>query len=98
MRSGRKSRISARTPSPSSHQILVHPRTALAEYIRGESEKKDKQPEADSSTANDEREDVAYFGEIAHRQLPRGASVAAVAPDGSALLAGHQGRDERMYS
>ncbi|HEY0738776.1 MAG TPA: prolyl oligopeptidase family serine peptidase [Herpetosiphonaceae bacterium] len=84
----------------SSYQIRLHPRAALAEYIRRESAKNDKksEDEAESSAGDDAQEDVAYLGAITRLQLPRGASVAAVSPDGSRLLVGHQGRDERMYT
>lgn len=82
----------------SSYQIRLHPRAALAEHIRRESAKKDQQAETDAATADDAPEDVAYFGEIRRLQLPGLASVAAVSPDGSRLLVGHQGRDERTYT
>lgn len=82
----------------SSYQIRLHPRTALAEHIRRESAKKEQPAEAESSTADAAQEDVAYFGRITRLQLPGLASVAAVSPDGSSLLVGHQGRDERMYT
>ncbi|MBV9786946.1 MAG: S9 family peptidase, partial [Chloroflexi bacterium] len=84
----------------SSYQIRLHPRAALAEHIARESAKQAAKADADDSTPDDSPSpaDAAYMGEITRLQLPRGASVAAVAPNGAALLISHQGRDERMYT
>lgn len=84
----------------SSYQIRLDTRAALAEHIRRESAKQAMQADAEQATADESmsQEDAGYLGEITQLQMPRGASVAAVAPDGSALLVSHQGRDERMYT
>lgn len=84
----------------SSYQIRLHPHSALAEHIQRESAKQAAKSDAGDSTTDtsESQADAAYMGEIRRLQLPRGASVAAVAPDGAELLISHQGRDERMYT
>jgi dipeptidyl aminopeptidase/acylaminoacyl peptidase len=85
----------------STYRIKLDAQAALAETMRREQAKKakaDGAAESDPEDQDEEKEDLSYLGEIARLNLPRSASVAAVAPDGQALLVAHQGRDDKMYT
>lgn len=75
---------------------------AVAEQERREkarkAENKKDGREAPPEGAPDEKEDLSYLGQITRLQLPRAASVAAVAPDGRQLAVLYQGRDDKMYT
>ena len=82
--------------------IRLDARAALAEHVRREKAKKaDKKEAGDAPAAEDtpdEKEDLSYLGQITRLQLPRVASVVAVAPDGRRLAVTYQGRDDKMYT
>jgi dipeptidyl aminopeptidase/acylaminoacyl peptidase len=77
--------------------IRLDARAALAESMRREKAKKaDKS--ASERTDEEEKEDLAYLGEIVRLPVPRGAAVSAVSPDGRKLLLTYQERDDMMYT
>ncbi len=86
--------------------IRLDARAAVAEHVRRE-EAKAQDGAADKREAGDkpapegkseEKEDLSHLGQITRLQLPRAASVAAVAPDGRQLAVLYQGRDDKMYT
>ena len=80
-------------------QIALDAPAALAEHIRREEAKKksDKDIPNDKEGGNEE-EDTGYLGTVIRLNVPRGAQVVAVAPDGRTLLVLHSGRDDKMYT
>lgn len=85
----------------SAYQIALDAPAALAEYIRRQEAKKKEEGSEDADRKKDgdgEKEDVSYLGSITRLNLPRGAEVAAIAPDGHSLLVLHRGRDDKMYT
>lgn len=88
----------------STYCIRLDARAALVEHLRREQAKaesaaregKEGEPAREDESGKDQ--DVSYLGEIVRLNLPRGASVIDVSPDGCRLLAGYQGRDDKMYT
>jgi dipeptidyl aminopeptidase/acylaminoacyl peptidase len=86
----------------SAYRIELDAPAALAEYRQRERAKAEdvgdarEKPAASSTTA--ETEDLSYLGTITRLNLPRGAAVSGVSPDGSKLLVSHRGRDDKMYT
>jgi len=82
--------------------LRLDARAALAEHLRREAAKKAEKKESGDKPAPEgepeAEEDLSYLGQIARLQLPRAASVAAVAPDGRRLAVLYQGRDDKMYT
>lgn len=82
----------------STYHIKLDARAVLAEHLRRERvkmrEKGDSARKSDREGQGEEEEDVSYLGEIARLNLPPGATVAAVSPDGRKLLVAHQGRED----
>ncbi len=73
--------------------IRLDAHVALAAHIqRGQTERMDKQTDADQSDA------LFHLGELTRLYLPAGAAVAAVSPDGGQLLISHRERDQKMYT
>jgi dipeptidyl aminopeptidase/acylaminoacyl peptidase len=81
----------------STYRIELDAPAALAEHARREQARQDAGERSDTGETG-EKQDVSYLGEITRLNLPRGAQVVAVSPDGHRLLLGHQGRDEKMYT
>jgi dipeptidyl aminopeptidase/acylaminoacyl peptidase len=79
------------------YRIELDAPSALAEYLRQEEAKKKEDDNASESEA-DEEEDLSYLGEITRLNLPRGAWVSAISPDGCKLLVAHQGRDDKIFT
>ena len=84
----------------STYRIALDAGAALAEHLRREgtrkAEKKDDREAPKEQSV--EGEDTSYLGEIVRLNLPRGAQVAAVSPDGRKLLVAYQERDDKMYT
>ena len=82
--------------------IRLDAQAALAEHLRREQVKKAEKKEGSNKLApeprTDEEEDLSHLGQIIRLQVPRAASVAAVAPDGQRLAVSYQGRDDKMYT
>lgn len=81
----------------STYRIELDAPAALAEHVRREKARRDAGETSHGSEAG-EKQDVSYLGELTRLNLPRGAQVVAVSPDGRRLLLSHQGRDEKMYT
>lgn len=75
---------------------------ALAEHLNRELTRKaaEKMSGGPGPLASEtpDREDYSYLGRLTRLKLPARAQIAAVSPDGSQLLIGYQGRDEKMYT
>jgi dipeptidyl aminopeptidase/acylaminoacyl peptidase len=71
------------------YRIELDAQSALAEHLERE-----KAAESES----EEEEDLSYLGEITRLNLPRGAWVTAVSPDGCKLLVAHRGRDDKIFT
>jgi dipeptidyl aminopeptidase/acylaminoacyl peptidase len=86
----------------SAYQIRLDASAALEEYLRRERARglaeNDPPGQAAGEKGEAEQEDFAYLGEITRLNLPRGASVSAVAPDGQQLLLAYRARDDKMYT
>jgi dipeptidyl aminopeptidase/acylaminoacyl peptidase len=82
--------------------IRLDARAAVAEHLRRakarEAEKKQAGDSPPAETTRHEKEDLSYVGQIVRLQVPRGASVAAVAPDGRQVAVRYQGRDDKLYT
>jgi dipeptidyl aminopeptidase/acylaminoacyl peptidase len=82
--------------------IRLDPRAALAEHLRREKAKQADEKQAGDEVATEtklqDKEDLSYLGQIVRLQVPRAASVAAVAPDGRQLALRYQGRDDKLYT
>ncbi len=85
-----------------SYRIALDAPAALAEYLRRETVKLEKEEEAggyeEEGQNQDEKEDIAYLGSIASLNLPPSAYITEVAPDGTRILVVHQERDDKMYT
>ena len=79
------------------HHIELDARSALAEYRRREEAKKAADENAADSEAK-EGEALSYLGEITRLNVPSGARLSAVSPDGSKLLVAHRERDDRIFT
>jgi dipeptidyl aminopeptidase/acylaminoacyl peptidase len=79
------------------YRIELDAESALAEHLRREQAKKAQDENTTESDA-DKEEDLSYMGAITRLNLPRGAWVSAVSPDGCRLLVAHQGRDDKIYT
>jgi dipeptidyl aminopeptidase/acylaminoacyl peptidase len=82
-------------------QIKLDPRAALARYLKAEESKQSKKNTSTKPPTKEKegkQEDLSYLGKLSELKLPRGSRIAAVSPDGSRLLIGYQGRDQKMYT
>ncbi len=79
------------------YRIELDAQSALAEYLQREEAKKAEHENA-AESENEEEEDLSYLGEITCLNLPRGAWLSAVSPDGCKLLVAHQGRDDKIFT
>jgi dipeptidyl aminopeptidase/acylaminoacyl peptidase len=83
----------------SAYRLALDAPAALAEYVRRkEAKAAEEEGDAPDRGKNGEEEDASYLGNITRLNLPRGAEVAAVSPDGRGLLVLHRGRDDKMYT
>ena len=82
----------------SSFQIKLDAKAALAATMERLKAKKDEKKSEQEKDKGQEKEDYTYLGEIQQLNLPRGASIKALSPDGNTLLVSHQGRDNKMYT
>ena len=71
----------------SSYMLRLDPWAALREHLRSTGEK-------DSA----DEEGISHIGELTRLNLPEGASVATVSPDGSKLIIRHKERDNKSYT
>lgn len=82
----------------SSFRIKLDAKAALAATMEHLKAKKDGKKSDPEKGKEQEKEDYSYLGEIQQLNLPRGASITALSPDGNTLLVSHQGRDNKMYT
>jgi len=86
----------------STYCIRLDAQAALGEYIRRQAKKKAEKIETAAKNGEvikaQEKEDTSYLGETIRLNLPLGASIVAVSPDGSKLLVAHRERDKMMYT
>ncbi len=83
----------------SAYQIALDAPAALAEYVRRQEAKVEEGDKSASGAGDDGEEgDLTYLGSITRLNLPRGAQVTGIAPDGRTLLVLHSGRDDKMYT
>ncbi len=85
----------------SSYQLRLDPIRALEEFIAREQSKKkknnsDKSSNDDNSSINEEV--LPYLGELTRINLPRGATVFEISPEGKTLLIKHKERDNMFYT
>jgi len=75
---------------------------AVAEQVRREEARKAKEKDAADGVGPDgkpdDKEDLSYLGQITRLQVPHGATVEGVAPDGRRLAVRYQERDDKMYT
>ena len=80
-------------------RLTVNVTTALNTYLqRVQVQKRAAQPPAEETIAPTPEVEIADLGELTRLPLPKGATVAAVAPDGQKLVIGYQGRDDKIYT
>lgn len=80
-------------------QIRLDANAALVKYLKREKAKQaEKKESSPASKEKDQKEDWSYLGKLSELQLPKGARVIAVSPDGKQLLVGYQERDRMFYT
>ncbi|MFX0094146.1 MAG: hypothetical protein ACFFBD_20580, partial [Candidatus Hodarchaeota archaeon] len=85
----------------STYQISVDPIKALEEFIAREQSKRKKEKSDNTNednNASDKEEDLSYLGEIIPINLPKGARISAISPEGTKLLIIHKERDNMFYT
>ncbi len=81
------------------HRITVDADTAVAEFVRRETARKQRDHDAGIAEESDERRDqrdLSYLGTAQRLALPTRAAVEAVSPDGTGLVVRFPGRDTRV--
>ena len=84
------------------YHIRLDAQAAVAEHMRREKLKKAEEKDGVDKPAPeaepDNEDDLSYLGQVTRLQMPRGAWVAGVAPDGHQLAVMYQERDDKMYT
>jgi dipeptidyl aminopeptidase/acylaminoacyl peptidase len=79
-------------------QLKLDAKSALAKYLKVEESGRTTKKKNPLPAKEQKKEDLSYLGKLSELRLPKGARVAAVSPDGAALLIGYQERDRMMYT
>jgi dipeptidyl aminopeptidase/acylaminoacyl peptidase len=77
------------------YRLSLEPNEVLEEYMECERTKKE---EGEKGAHVGQDEDYSYLGVLTRLSLPKGASIAAVSPDGAKLLVRHKKRDNMFYT